>query len=64
MDMRAAQLRYDAMEAEPALDDRRVLYLHDLLEMLREELEDSIQRAKDLRERISDIEEELREGQC
>jgi uncharacterized membrane protein len=60
MNMRAAQLRYDAQEPEPALDDSRVLYVHDLLDMLREELEDSIQRAKDLRERISDIEEELR----
>ena len=64
MNMRAAQLRYDAMEAEPALDDRRVIYLHDLLDMLRDELADSIQRTKDLRERISDIEEELMEGRC
>jgi uncharacterized membrane protein len=60
MNMRAAQLRYDEQSPEPALDDSRVLYLHDLLDMLREELEDSIQRAKDLRARISDIEEELR----
>ena len=38
--------------------------LNDLLDMLRDELADSIQRTKDLRERISDIEEELMEGRC
>ncbi len=64
MNMRAAQLRYDAMEANPPLDDRRVLYLHDLLALLRDDLEDTIQRAKDLRERIKDVTDELREGQC
>ncbi len=60
MNMRAAQLRYDAQEPEPALDDRRVIYLHDLLALLRDELANSIQRTKDLRARIEDIEEELR----
>jgi hypothetical protein len=58
--MRTAQLRYDAKEAEPQLDDARVVWLHDLLSMLCDELTDSIQRTSDLRERISDIEEELR----
>ena len=61
---RREQLRYDNQSPEPELDDRRVIYLHDLLDMLRDELADSIQRTKDLRERINDTEEELMEGRC
>lgn len=59
MNMRAAQLRYDSQESEPALDDCRVIYLHDLLDMLREELLDATQTVKDLKARIADITEEL-----
>ncbi len=62
--MRSAQLRYDNASPEPPLDDRRVIYLHDLLDMLRDELEDTVQKVKDLRERIADITEELRDGRC
>jgi hypothetical protein len=62
MNMRTAQLRYDAQEAEPQLDDARVVWLHDLLSMLCDELADSIQRTSDLRERINDITDEINEA--